>query len=265
MRDHGLTVNTGVPPATILVTDEQGRRAGVDPAIMLDEVGLPPFEVLPGAPPIHRSLGVLEEIPNTEVDVQNIASNEPPFEPQRSTGWTVSICDGGAQAYTVTLGGLKPGVSEVRIRPRRTGGRRMMLPVAYTSVLVDTGVTRQLRVTFDPFRDFALVIERVNTAAGLEEDVRIARHLDLVAPEGVGRSLEAKAAAVAAAQARGNMKAVRGQLGAFLEELKAQGGKHVQEPALTILREEAEALLNPPPPMAKVKRLKTGVGAKPGK
>jgi hypothetical protein len=30
---------------------------------------------------------------------------------------------------------------------------------------------------------------------------------------------------------------------AFLSELKAQGGRHVKEPALTILREEAEALL----------------------
>jgi len=56
-----------------------------------------------------------------------------------------------------------------------------------------------------------------------------------------------------------------GQLGAFLEELKAQGDKHVQEPAVTILREEAEALLNPSPPMPKSKKPKAETTAKPAR
>ncbi len=68
-----------------------------------------------------------------------------------------------------------------------------------------------------------------------------------ITSEGICRSLQAKAQAVAAAEKRGNKQAVRGALRAFLSELRAQGGKHVLEPAFTILREEAEALLNPPP------------------
>ena len=72
------------------------------------------------------------------------------------------------------------------------------------------------------------------------------------------RSLEAKAQAAEASLKRGDRRAARSQLRAYLNELEAQAGKHVQEPALTILREEAEALLNPPSPMPKPKKPKSG-------
>ena len=265
IKEHGLIIGTGVPPATILVIDEQGRRAGVDPMITLDEVGRPPVEVLPGEPPRHRKLGVLMEIPRTDTDVQNIGSDEPPYEPQRTTGWYSTISDGGTQTYTVILRGLQAGASKIYVRPLRRGGRSAMLPVTYVSVLVDAGKTRELRVAFDPPGNYALTIERAVSSTELAEDVQIAWRLGQISPEGVCRSLEAKADAVREALKRGRGTSARAAIKAFLEELKAQGGKHVHEPALTILREEAEALLNPPPPMPKPKKPKSGASAKPPK
>ena len=103
-----------------------------------------------------------------------------------------------------------------------------------------------------------MTIDRALDSADLLGDVRRACQLGLIAPDGVCRSLEAKAGAAADSLGKGNSHSAHGQLGAFLKELAAQGGKHVQEPALTILREEAEALLNPPPPMPKPKQAKTG-------
>ena len=52
---------------------------------------------------------------------------------------------------------------------------------------------------------------------------------------------------------RSNSVAASGSLKALLNELKASSAKHINEPALTILREEVEALLNLLPPKAKIK------------
>lgn len=239
MKDHAIGIGVAVPPARILITDSLGRRAGVDPSVTLTAEGMPPVEVLPGTPPRHRQLGILQEIPNTDVMPENTST----VGVKPRTGWYAEINDGGSQTYLVTLTGMTRGTSRVRIRPHRAGGRDAQLPVYYVSALMDAGLVRQFRVTFDPPRSYVPEIERLVTASGLSEDVETACELNLIGPRGVCKSLQAKAIAVAASVQRGDKESARGQINALLNELKAQGGKHVKEPATTIIREEAKALL----------------------
>ncbi len=60
---------------------------------------------------------------------------------------------------------------------------------------------------------------------------------------GICRSFQAKARAIEADIKRKQYDAAKGSLNSFINELKAQGDKHVIEPAMTILREEADAIL----------------------
>lgn len=243
-KEHTLGIATHVPPALIYVIDPEGKRAGMDPNSPVDPTG---------------GGQVLNERTNTGVDPQNIASDEPETEGegQATTMWDIGLFDTPAGVYVVVLKGLRLGETEVHVR----GARRGYVPPAIKPiVLVEPGVERRLVVEFDPDNNLSVNVHRVVDRADLPRDVKIACQLGQISPDGVCQSLKAKAEAAAKALKRGRTKAARGAINAFLNELKAQGGKHVQEPALTILREEAEALLNPPPPMPKPKPKK---GAKP--
>ena len=117
-------------------------------------------------------------------------------------------------------------------------------PVSLYNLYVATGSLNRLRVTFDPDRNLYVKVERIVRGEDLVKSIDIACRLKYIAPQGICQSLRAKARAAADAMARGNSKAATGEINAFLNELRAQGGKHVREPALTILREEAETLLS---------------------
>jgi hypothetical protein len=123
---------------------------------------------------------------------------------------------------------------------------------------VDTATVRPFLVARGQEKRFLVATDREGVSISatrlvepgeLDVSVGVACRLGLISPDGVCRSLSAKASSAAAATKRGNREAARGVWRAFLQELAGQGGKHVQEPALTILREEAEALLNPVPAM----------------
>jgi hypothetical protein len=135
---------------------------------------------------------------------------------------------------------------------------------AKTPVLVEPGVERRMRMVVDPQAQTIRAV-RVTSATEMEADIGLACRLGLIEPDGICQSLSAKARAISDARARGQTQAARGATKAFLNELKAQVGKHIQEPALTILREEAEALLNPPPPMPQPRKSKAVPTAKPAK
>lgn len=234
---HTLGIALHVPPALLYVIDPQGRRAGMDPNGPVSPTG--------GGRKIN-------EMPNTGVESQNIASDEPETEGegQATTMWNLGLYDVPAGTYIVVLKGLQLGETEVHVDAHRRG---YVPPAIKTGMFVVPGIERRLQVQFDPENNLSVDVHRVVDRADLPRDVDAACRLGQIAPEGVCQSLRAKAEAAAKALKRGRTKAARGAVNAFLNELKAQGGKHVQEPALTILREEAEALLNPPPPMPKSK------------
>lgn len=244
--EHWLIIATGVPPARIVVLDAQGRRAGINPARPLVANGMPLSWTLPGE--------AIQDIPGSDVDWQNIASDDGPDigKTSNTTGWHVTIKDSGAQVYEVVLTGIVEGVSLVQAKGSR---RSPKISGRLTNIRLFTvpDLERRLTVDFNPDREGFVIVRRVVEPGHLPEDVGSACRLGQIEPEGICISLLAKADAAAKAFARGRTKAARGALNAFLNELKAQGDKHVHEPALTILREEAEALLNPSPPMRRPK------------
>jgi hypothetical protein len=100
----------------------------------------------------------------------------------------------------------------------------------------------KIAVQFDPSAG-VIHINRIAEPGGLLKDIDTACNLNLITSDGVCRSLKAKAEGAAEALKKGHKKAAREKLEAFLKELKAQAGKHAQESAATILKEEAQALL----------------------
>jgi hypothetical protein len=77
---------------------------------------------------------------------------------------------------------------------------------------------------------------RVATFASTLDDIRNARDLGLIEPDGIARSLEAKIESAA----RGNAAQ---HLRSFLGDVEAQSGKHIAVPVAEILREDAHRLL----------------------
>lgn len=228
-----LTVSVAVPPARFYVEDEAGRRSGVDPALAVDAQGI-------GTE--------IQQIPRSLVDPINIGSDDPVKEgaPQAQTQWAVLIPSRAPQTYVVTFHGMVSGVVDVRLRNSCTEVTPFRDDNRIVNVLVSPGLVRKLHVTFNPEGGVPPVAREVHRE-DLPLTVAAACSATLITPEGVCQSLKAKAEAAAKALRKGRTRAARGAVKAFLNELEAQGGKHVQEPALTILREEAEALLNPPP------------------
>ncbi len=249
-----MSLSCTVPPAIVWMEDSQGRRSGVDPSRPIG--------------PIGQGTGI-EEIPLSQVMDQNISSDDPPTlgEQNPTTRWSVDLASKTPQVYTVHLVGLKDGVEKVDMgRSDLTPGTasNIVYEAISINVLVTSGGARDLVVYFDPSWPKVEVV-RVVSPKDLGVGIDIACRLGHVAPGGICTSLKEKAEAAASAKARGNTKAARRVWQAFLRELRAQGEKHVQEPALTILREEAETLLNPPLPMPKPKKPKAGTAAKPEK
>jgi hypothetical protein len=243
-RESLLGIHVGTPPAYIYVVDEQGRRSGADLT----------RETFPAGGDAHA----VQDIPHS-VAMAPFISGGPREGTGEVTPWEIRIFDGGAQTYILHVVGIAAGISKPDLilfaPPWRSGGERDIR--RYMAFLVRPGLEREVRVTVDISRD-VLETVRVSSTGILEASVAIASQLGLVSSPGICQSLNAKISAAGAALNRGNRVAERGALRAFLNELKAQGGKHVQEPALTILREEAEALLNTPPPTPKPKKPKAG-------
>lgn len=225
---HRLGLEISTPPAALIVEDAQHRRSGID--------------MSKGVPKNGFIENYLEEIPNSGVEAQNIANDEPVgprMEP--TTGWFVDIMDGGDQVYTANLIGLQTGVASLGLDAGKP--HQGMIRTFYTDVLIRKGLTRQVRVVFSPTRGFTLTAERIVMPDQLGESLQIACDLKLITPSGTCRSLQAKARAAADAIKRGNKEAARGSLNALLAEIQAQSGKHLKDPAASILREEAAALL----------------------
>lgn len=236
-----INIGWSVPPAYVVIRDSQGRRNGVDITKALNEVGI-------GA--------TLWEIPNSQVMWDNIGNDDESAtdwgEPQPTSNWSSDLASRVPVTYMLEITGLKDGVE--RLYLNHTDPAKPLPDATMLELLTYSGSGQRVEVAHDPHQD-NLAIRRIVTSASLPGEIGAACRLGLIAPDGVCRSLTAKAEAAAAALRRGRKTAAAGALRAFLNELKAQGGKHVQEPALTILREEAEALLTPAPALKK-KRVK---------
>ncbi len=226
---HWLVITSYAPPAILYVQDSEGRRTGTDPSSVLSPDGMGGI--------------ALREIPNSNVEDINIDNDIPGMEGQGqpTTSYHISVYNGGAQSYLINVHGIADGSLRIDAitGPKRTVGRL----VSQTWMLCKAGMDSKVMLDFDPNAK-TLQARRIVTANELAGGINIACNLGLLSPDGICRSFRAKADAIAKSLGKGNKEAAKGELGAFLNELKAQESKkHIKEPALSILREEAEALL----------------------
>jgi len=228
------------PPAAIIVEDLMGRRTGMD--------------VSKGVPLDGNTTNYLTEIPHSTAESQ-LLDNDEGGPSEDSASWFVNIMDGGDQVYLVNLIGVAEGVADLGTDAGRP--QQGMIKTFYTPVFVRLGVTRQVRVAFMPSRGFAITVERIVSATALSDSIRIACDLKMIKNAGVCKSLSAKVDAANADIARGQFTAARGSLRAMISEISAQSGKQIIEPAVTILREEVEALAKSLKSSTKVSQKKT--------
>lgn len=244
-----LTISIEAPPALLYVTDLAGRRTGLDPSGGLTKVGFG---------------SKWEEIPLSQCHGENIRNDES-GEASPRTVWQVGILDSGPQTFVIHVIGVEPGVTTVHVGMVFDIQSGLPdLPSIETPFVVSPGVERDLNLRFDPDHR-VLTSSRIITPGDLAADVRASCSATLIEPSGICQSLEAKADAAGTAAGRGNTNALRGAIWAFLGELKAQTSKHVQEPAATVLKEEAESLLVLKPRAAKAATRAKAPPKRPGK
>jgi hypothetical protein len=237
-----LTMNASTPPAYVLLEDAQGRRAGANPNIVFDEYG--------GQ---GDGLDGLQEIPLSSVEQQNISSDDPATEGQASptTGWFVRVYDQPAQTFTLRLVGLKTGVEHIYqsvmygYHPSDAYGSNFY-------VLVSQGGNKTFQIVFDPAKK-VLTATPVLKPGDLQDDIKTACGLSLITSNRVcGRLIEKASDIQDALEHHCNEKA-EALIQSFLYSLGDSRQKgcmdrdehlFVKEPALSILKEDARALLN---------------------
>jgi len=227
--NHALGIRTHVPPASVCVIDMQGRMSGMNPDSLIDAWG--------GSEEINQ-------IPKTEVDSQNIASDEESEygKPQDKTAWFITIADGGKQTYSIVVKGIVSGVQRFTFSAFYAG-ERTLRPDYFINVLVGQDKYCRFQVTYDPANYSKIVtIDRGTTATKLMDALDVSCKIGDIDSNGICQSLKAKLVAISGSIGVNNVNAAKGELTAFLNELKAQGGKHVKEPSLSILLDEGDSL-----------------------
>ena len=231
LSSPAISIGFSVPPARVTIVDSAGRLTGVDPASPISAVGE----------------GVeLAQIPYSQTFSMNTSNDDGPnLGAQNSqTDWGCDIATRTDQIYEIRVLGINDGVETLRLV---AGGARGWVqdpisPLADHRLLVSPGKVRKLTVHFDPVGR-SVVLSRVVAPQDLSDDVATACRLNLITPDGICRSLTAKAVSAKAALSRGKKRTAANQIQSFINELNAQDSQHVLDPASFILRDEAQTLL----------------------
>ena len=224
-----ISFNVSVPPAIVWLEDGMNRRSGMN-------------QFMPIAP---EGMGtVINQIPGADIEQVNmggLAAEGEEERPDPITHWHLSVDTLTKTDLVLTLSGMGTGLSRWSVMAME--GSLITVSRFEDQALCSSGQVRKIKYTFDPGQHSVRSL-RQSTTGGLRNDLEVACGLGFVSSGGVCESLRAKMSAAEAALVRGQREAARGNVGAFLNELQAQAGKHVLEPALTILREEAESVLS---------------------
>jgi len=187
----------------------------------------------------------VNNIPDTEIESQNISSDrgEDFGKPQDRTAWYITIADGGKSSYSLIAKGIISGVQKYEFQPYFKSLRRRLMPSTWCSILVASGKVHCIKVTFDPNNENnSITVNRNTSASSLMESVDASCEIGQIDNSGICQSLKAKLLAILESIEKGKRNSAIGQMTSFLNELKAQRGKHIKEPALSILMEEGETL-----------------------
>jgi len=244
VSSNQLTFSASAPPAIFYIEDSQGHRSGADPLAVTNNNGQQ----------VTNRLG-LQEIPSSATDQDNESSgdfdsdNDANIVPNSTTMWSVDIYDGGAQTYTLNVKGIESGIEQISVGGILTTSHKVVKNLV--SVLITKGELRQMTVAFNPAANI-LTFQRIVKPGDLVSDVKAACQLNQITSAHVCKRLEEKAEAIQDALGDHHEKEAKELVKSFLHFLgdsRPVGCKDnddhdaIQEPALTILVEDAKALL----------------------
>lgn len=239
-KTSNFVVAAEAPPAVFYVVDSQGRRTGADPNLPINQNGQQGANVTSGLSEIPLSLVVQENIASDDKTTQN--------QPQANTLWDAEIYDGGAQTYTINVTGLTAGDEKIYISgflKHQKGGVRNSF-----EMLVLPGKSRQITVAFDLAQKSIVTTPVVNNG-DLLDDIESACEQRLISRD-VCDFLKDKADRIKKALDRHRLEKTKPLIESFLCNLGERRGDGdddrddhdaVKEPALSILKTDAETLL----------------------
>ncbi len=236
-QNEWISFNGSVPPALIYVTDPNGNRAGADISLSVDQFGQQ-----------GDKLHGLEEIPGSVADQENI-ENDITNQPSKHTSWDIKIPDGGAQIYTVNILGVVTGSGHLFVNTGVVGKPKsgISLKVGY---LTTAGLNKQFTVSYQPTQNITMV-QPVVVSDGLLSDIQSACAQNLIERRECG-FLEDKAKRIQEALNHHRDDEAKELLRSFLCNLGELKGDRdddrncrdaIKEPALTVLKDDANALL----------------------
>jgi hypothetical protein len=240
-QNNWISFTTDTPPSLIYVTDTQGHRTGADPSLPFDQYGRQGDK--------HSGL---EEIPGS-MSEQNNERNPLTGLPKKITTWSVTIPDSGSQTYIIHLIGIKNSTNNIHFN-----SGFVQHPKAGSSIVMDilssVGVTQTFSVSFNSSdqTQSGLKVQKIISNNDLLNDVKTACQLNLITSHRVCKHLEKTAKAIQDALEDKQEEKVEELVKSFLHSLGEQVGdddkdrddhKSIKEPTLTILKEDAKALL----------------------
>jgi hypothetical protein len=238
-KNDYFIISTSTPPALIYVTDSAGRMCGVNPTATLDQYGILKDQSL-----------IVNTIPNSQAEQQNNGDPGNNFAPDPTTPWLITILDGGSQTYTINLKGISAGTQRVTVKDLPLGRPASPNGTKYYA-LIQPNVTNQIQVTVNSTAHTVAITPVVGND-GLLNDVTTACQLGLIKSSKVCKRLTKKAEEIQDALDNKHYEEARGLILSFLYSLgdsRPEGCQDeddhgfVQQPALTILIEDAKALL----------------------
>lgn len=241
-RKENFSISTRIPPASLYVEDSLGRRTGIDPAYIskIDQYGI-----------LVDQKGFLYDIPSSDIDQQNFASDDAASAPMPFTPTLIDIGDGGNQTYTINLVGITEGVQRITVQDAPAARNAPNAPQNIFFILTQPNEVKQVKVTVNA-NAYTTSITRVVGSSGLLNDVKTACQLNLITSHHVCKRLEEKAEAIQDVLEKHHYEEAEKLVWVFLHSLgdsRPEGCKEedhhdaVKEPALTILKEDAKALL----------------------
>jgi len=213
------------PPGLVYVEDSEGRISGMDPTSPVDQWG--------GTKEVNQ-------IPNSEVDSQNIASDDEKEygKPMDKTGWFIHVGDRGRQKYTIVIKGIKAGIQDIKVYSLRGINAK-----EESNIWIFPGNIRRIRVEYIPDGDPQIILNREASASILVESIWGAKKMKDIKEEAYLKKLLGLANNISMDFDEHDRKKVINSISKFISELMASGNENIKEPSLSMLHEEADALL----------------------
>jgi hypothetical protein len=164
----------------------------------------------------------------------------------------------GWYAIAIDSYGTKINMNTLQIFASQVGGYLMSLGVDDVSGgvwsgeeanmnldrIVSPGTVRTYSIHFDHDNINNLHVTKIVTSGELKTSIQVASDLNWIDNDGVLNSLQQKLVNAEAAFVRGQTKTTINELNAFVNDVKAQKGKHIKEEAADILIDDAQTLIN---------------------